>query len=142
MRDKSCGAGGKMSVTDGAIREARGWSEHLLNRHFRGVGDTIERAAHEVEQTYGVPASIVQRLRHREVRDMLLSNWLAIKHAYAAACAATERAADHQRFLAGQAGANATTSASFALASLLDRPPGPGSSPVAPASGDDPEQPD
>ena len=121
MRDKRHDASNEMSVTDTAITEARSWSEHLLNRAFRGPGDTIERAAHEVEQTYGVPATIIQRLRHREVRDMLLSNWLALKSAYDAACEATERRADHQRFIAEKMGTNAANSRAFAAASLLDR---------------------
>lgn len=116
--------GDKMSVTDSAIREARGWSEHLLGRAFRGPGDTIERAAYEVEQTYGVPATIIQRLRHREVRDMLLSNWLALRHAYEAACEAAERRADHQKFVAEKTGTNAANSRIFAAAALLDRPEG------------------
>jgi hypothetical protein len=110
-----------MSVTDSAIREARGWSEHLLGKAFRGPGDTIERAAYQVEQTYGVPASILQRLRHREVRDMLLSNWLVLKHAYDAACEDIERRADHQKFIAEKTGTNAADSRAFAAASLLDR---------------------
>lgn len=112
MGDKRHVAKDEMSVTDIEIRKAKGWSEHLLG---------IERAAHEVEQTYGVPASLLQRLRHRDVSDMLLSNWLALKHAYDAACEATERRADHQKFLAEKTGTNAANSRAYAAASLLDR---------------------
>jgi hypothetical protein len=124
MGDKKHGAKDEMSVTDSAISEARGWSEHLLGKAFRGPGDTIERAAHQVEQTYGVPASIIQRLRHRDVHDMLLSNWLVLKHAYDAACEDVERRADHQKFIAEQTGQNAANSRAFAAASLLDRTEG------------------
>lgn len=127
MRDKSHGVKDEMSVTDIEIRKARGWSEYLLNKTYRGPGDTIERAAHEAEQTYGAPASILQRMRHRDVSDMLLSNWLALKQAYDAACDATERRADHQKFIAEKTGSNAANSRAFATASLLDRPQAEGS---------------
>lgn len=121
MRDRRRGAGGTIDATDVAIEDAKRWSDHLLGQAFRGPGDTIERASFEVEQKWGVPASIIQRLRHRDVRDMLLSNWLALQRAYHAACEATERAADHQKHLAEKAGSNAANSRAFAAASLLDR---------------------
>lgn len=109
-----------MSVVDASIADARRWSDFLLSRTFRGPGDTIERAAYEVEQTYGAPASILLRLRRREVSDMLLSNWLRLKQAKEAALAHMERAAEHQEALARAAGINeASNPRLYQVAALL-----------------------
>lgn len=92
------------------IAEARRMSDFLLQREFRGPGDTIEAAAYRAEQRWGAPASIIQRLRHRDVTDMLLSNWVAIKQAYQAACAHQENQLRHEVALARASGANEANS--------------------------------
>ena len=120
MRDKIRVGGDKMSVVDASIADARSWSDFLLSRTFRGPGDTIERAAYEAEQTYGAPASILLRLRRREVTDMLLSNWIRLKNAKDAAVLCMERAAQHQEELARAAGINESNSRLFKAAVLLD----------------------
>ena len=122
MRDKSRVGGNKMSVVDGTIADARRMSNFMLQKKFRGIGDTIERAAYEAEQTWGAPASIMLRLRHRDVSDMLLSNWLRLKAAYDAACETTERQAQHQQTLAEQAGINADNSRLYAAGAVLAGP--------------------
>lgn len=113
--------GDKMSSVDSTIDDARRMADFILHRKFRGPGDTIERAAFEAEQTWGVPASILMRLRHRraEMKDMLLSNWLAVSQAYQAACSQVERAGDHQKQLAENSNAAATRL--YQMAALLDR---------------------
>jgi hypothetical protein len=122
MRNKIRVGDDRMSVADVSIAEARGWSNFMLAKKFRGPGDTIERAAHEAEQTWGAPASIMLRLRHRrDIADMLLSNWLALRNAYEAACQEAERAAKHQEHLAREAGLDAANSRMVALASVLER---------------------
>lgn len=110
MRDKLRVGGDRMSVVDGSIADAKRWSEYLLQKKFRGPGDTIERAAYEAERTWGAPASIMIRLRQREVSDMLLSNWIRLKAAYEAACSQVERQAQHQQELAKDAGINEANS--------------------------------
>jgi len=108
-----------MSVVDGSIADARRWSEFMLQKKYRGIGDTIERAAYEAEKTWGAPASIMLRLRNREVTDMLLSNWVKVKAAYEAACLQVERQAQHQQQLAKDAGVNEASSGAYRLAALL-----------------------
>lgn len=121
MRVKICVRGDEMSVMDVQIGEARRMSDYVLARKFRGPGDTIERAAYEAETTWGVPASILMRLRHRhEIKDMLLSNWVALVTAYDAAVSQVDRAAEHQRDLAKAAGRD--DSSLYKMAALLACP--------------------
>lgn len=124
MRNKISVGGDKMSVVDVTIADARRMSSFLLAREFRGPGDTIQAAAYRVEQNWGVPATIIRRLQHRDVKDMLLSNWIRLKHGYEAACNRAAAAADHQKLLAGQAGNHAANSTLFALGTLLDEQEG------------------
>lgn len=119
MRDKSHVGGVKMSVVDGSIRDARRWSEFMLQRKHRGIGDTIERAAFEAERTWGAPASIMLRLRNREVTDMLLSNWVKLKAAYEAACLQVERQAQHQQELAKDSGRDEANSRTYRMGAVL-----------------------
>lgn len=121
MRHKSHVEGDRMSVVDGSIADAKRWSEFMLHRKFRGPGDTIERAAYEAERTWGAPASIMLRLRNREVSDMLLSNWIKLKAAYEAACLQVERQAEYQQERAKDAGANAVNSSLYRVGSALLR---------------------
>lgn len=122
MRDKINDGGIKMSVVDGSIQDARRWSEFMLQKKHRGIGDTIERAAYEAEKTWGAPASIMLRLRNREVTDMLLSNWITLKAAYEAACLQVERQAEHQQNLAKDVGINETNSRLLSLSVRMGRP--------------------
>lgn len=70
-------------MTDVYVKEARTMGEYLLRREYRGMGDTIEAAAHRVQTKLGAPASILLRLRHRrEMKDMMLSSFAAIAEAY------------------------------------------------------------
>lgn len=110
----------KLSCSN-AIAEARHMSSYLLEREFRGPGDTIEAAAYRVERKWGVPASLIDRLRIREVNDMLLSNWIKLTAGYEAACQQVERQAQHQQELAKELGANAAGSRLYRLGSLLAR---------------------
>lgn len=120
MRDKPNVRGDKMSAVDGSIAEARGWADYLLRKEG-GIGDKLTWAAHQAELKYGAPASIMLRLRNREVTDMLLSNWIRLKAAYEAASLQVERQAQHQQQLAKDAGANAANSGAYRVATLLVR---------------------
>ena len=127
MRNKPNVMGDKMSVVDGAIDDARNRAVFMLNKKFRGVGDTIERAAYDCETSWGVPASILLRLRGREVNDMLLSNWVAVMVAaaaagYKAACEQSESVADQQEKIAKDTLQNAAHSKLLAAAAYLARP--------------------
>ena len=107
MRDKSSEV--KSTVSDREsktmsmafnIEDAKGMAGFLLAREHRGPGDTIEAAAHRVETQRGVPASLLLRLRNREVNDMLLSNFSVLAAAYVAVKTRVERAYEHERSLA------------------------------------------
>lgn len=82
------------------IDDAKGMAKYLLNREFRGPGDTIEAAAHRNQTKYGVPSSILLRLRSREVNDMLLSNFASLAAAFVAAQQRVDRAYEHEKALA------------------------------------------
>ena len=98
MGDKSQSRDGKMS--DAYINTAKGMAEFLLSREHRGPGDTIEAAAHRLQTRFGVPVATLMRLRHREVKDMLMSSFFPLAAAYAAyqgACTKMDEAYEAKR---------------------------------------------
>jgi hypothetical protein len=95
VRDKKQGWENKMSAS--YITAAKEMASFLLAREHRGPGDTIDAAAHRIQTRYGVPCAVLMRLRHREVKDMLLSNFMALAVAYHAACARVDRAYEVER---------------------------------------------
>lgn len=82
------------------INDAKGMAKTLLSREYRGPGDTIEAAAHRIQNKLGVPATVILRLRHREVKDMLMSNFMMLATAYKAASDRIEKAYEHEREVA------------------------------------------
>ncbi|UCA47711.1 hypothetical protein [Pseudochrobactrum sp. XF203] len=98
MSDKGFERSDKMSVD--YISHARGMSEYILNRSYRGAGDTVEAAMHRAERRFGVPATWLHRLRYRNIKDMPVSAYGAIVRAYELACQASEKAYETERELA------------------------------------------
>lgn len=98
MRDKIYEPESKMSAA--YIYQAKDMAGWLLSREHRGPGDTIDAAAHRLERKYGVPSALLLRLRHREVTDMLMSNFMRLAQAYQAATERMERALEHEKALA------------------------------------------
>lgn len=102
MRNKICSKGIKM--TTACISTAKGMASYLLAREHRGPGDTIEAAAHRIQTRFGVPVALLMRLRHREVKDMLASNFFALASAFNEAVERAERRVDeayeHEKALA------------------------------------------
>lgn len=96
MGDKMFGRENKPMST-AYISEAKGMADFLLAREHRGPGDTIEAAAHRVQNKFGVPSALLMRLRHREVKDMLLSNFATLATAYRKASAKLDQAYEHER---------------------------------------------
>lgn len=82
------------------ISTAKGMADFLLTREHRGPGDTIEAAAYRLQRKFGVPVTVLMRLRHREVKDMLMSNFMALAGAYQAASEKIEKAYEHEREVA------------------------------------------
>lgn len=79
------------------ISDAKNMADYLLAREHRGPGDTIEAAAYRVQSKFGVPSSVLMRLRHREVKDMLMSNFMALAQAYRAASDRIDKAYEKER---------------------------------------------
>lgn len=98
MRDKMRAEESIMSAS--YIRDTKSMAKALLDGEFRGPGDTIDAAASRLQVKFGVPATVIKRLRHREVKDMLLSNFVALASAYKAATERMERAYEHERKMA------------------------------------------
>ena len=98
MRDRTTETGSTMSVA--YINEAKTMARFLLRREHRGPGDTIEAASHRLETKFKVPASIIMRLWNRPVKDMLMSNFMALTEAYIKASTRIEKAYEHEKSMA------------------------------------------
>ncbi|MFK4826028.1 hypothetical protein ACI0FM_14750 [Paenochrobactrum sp. BZR 588] len=97
MSDKGFERSDKMNVD--YISHARGMSEYILNRSYRGAGDTVEAAMHRAERRFGAPATWLHRLRYRNIKDMPVSAYGAIVRAYELACQASQKAYEAEREL-------------------------------------------
>ena len=98
MSDKDRDGAVKMSVD--YINESKLMADFILHKVHRGPGDTVDAAMHRAERQYGVPAVWLHRLRYRELKDMPVSAFAALVHAYRAACDAGEKAFQEERALA------------------------------------------
>lgn len=98
MSDKAREGLDKMSVE--YVNESKRMADFILGRVHNGPGDTIEAAMHRAERLYGVPAAWLHRLRYREIKDMPMSAFAAIAHAYRAASEKAEKAYEAERTLA------------------------------------------
>lgn len=78
------------------VDEAAGWAEALLQRTYRGPGDTIEAASYRAEQKYGVPANTFWALRYRKPKDILASIYKTLQAAYEAECGRQEARLRHE----------------------------------------------
>lgn len=72
--------------------EAKRMAKWLIRHAHRGPGDTVERAAHQVETEYGAPAVVILQCWNRPPREMLVSRWMAVFAAYC--CARAEAPED------------------------------------------------
>ena len=98
MSDKGFERPVKMSAE--YINESKRMGEFILQRVHRGPGDTVDAAMHRAERLYGVSAKWLHRLRYRELKDMPVSAFAALVHAYRAASDAGERAYQEEKALA------------------------------------------
>lgn len=99
MRDKNQSREDKKMSAE-YISTAKGMADFLLTREHRGPGDTIEAAAYRLQTRFGVPVTVLMRLRHREVKDMLMSNFMALADAYQKVSQRIENAYEHEREVA------------------------------------------
>lgn len=95
MSDKGFERSDKMSVD--YVGDARGMSEIILAKSYRGAGDTVEAAMHRAERKFGAPATWMHRLRYRNIKDMPVSAYAAIVNAYKLATEAADRAYEVER---------------------------------------------
>jgi nitrogenase molybdenum-iron protein alpha/beta subunit len=99
LRDKSQGKEDRKMSAE-YISTAKGMADFLLTREHRGPGDTIEAAAYRLQTKFGVPVTVLMRLRHREVKDMLMSNFMALAGAYSKVSQKIEDAYEREREVA------------------------------------------
>ena len=81
---------------EAVVDEAAHWAEALLQRSYRGPGDTIEAASYRAEQKYGVPAQTFWALRYRKPKDILASIYKTLQAAYEAECGRQEARLRHE----------------------------------------------
>lgn len=109
---------------DGAsvVEDASRWAEALLQRSYRGPGDTIEAASYRAEQKYGVPAQTFWALRYRKPKDILASVYRTLQAAYEAECGRQEAKLRHELEMAKalQGGASMEAAIREAEAALGD----------------------
>ncbi|MGN6118040.1 MAG: hypothetical protein ACTHN2_21240 [Nitrobacter sp.] len=85
-----------MSNAATTVDEASKWADALLQRAYRGPGDTIEAASYRAEQKYGVPAQTFWALRYRRPNGILAHIYLRLKAAYEAECGRQEARLRHE----------------------------------------------
>jgi len=102
MSDKHADGSKNMSVE--YVNESKRMADFILHKVHRGPGDTVEAAMHRAERLYGVPANWLHRLRYREIKDMPMSAFAALAHAYRAASHAADAAYEAERKLADARG--------------------------------------
>ena len=100
MSDKRAERPVKMSVE--YVNESKRMADYILHRVHRGPGDTVDAAMHRAERLYGVPAAWLHRLRYREIKDMPMSAFAALAHAYQAASNVAGTAFEAERKLADE----------------------------------------
>lgn len=90
----------RVSDADATVDEAAGWAELLLQRAYRGPGDTVEAATYRAEQKYGIPAQTFWALRYRKPKGILAHIYKRLKAAYEAECERQETRLRHELELA------------------------------------------
>lgn len=90
MRDKKHVGSNKMFVADFKDpsfvgSSARRMATELLEKEFRGPGDTLEAAAYRLQTKYALDAEISLQGWRREIKEMKASRWLRLFQAWWAA---------------------------------------------------------
>ncbi len=101
---------------EAVVSEATVWAEALLQRTYRGPGDTIEAASYRAEQKYGVPAQTFWALRYRKPKDILASIYRTLQAAYEAECGRQEARLRHELEMAKALQGGATLEAAISEA--------------------------
>ena len=92
------------------VHEAQRWASALLEREHRGPGDTLDAAMWRAQQKWGIDHSTFWSLRYRPPREMFVSVYMRLRHAYEFECVRQEARLQHELMLAKAAGLNAATS--------------------------------
>ena len=106
----------EVSDATATVESAASWAEALLQRTYRGPGDTIEAASYRAEQKYGVPATTFWALRYRKPSSILAHVYLRLKAAYDAECGRQEARLRHELELAKALSGGATLAAAISEA--------------------------
>lgn len=108
-------------MSEAYVAEARRWAGTLVEREYRGPGDTIEAAMWRAQQKWGIEHSTFWSLRYRPPREMFVSVYMRLRNAYEAACEYQTAQLRHELELAKAAGKNAATSHTVAEVETLLR---------------------
>lgn len=80
-----------------AVKEACDWVRWLVQRESRGNGDRKNAMERLARRHTGLSKTLIHNLLYRAPKDMLLSNYLAVRAAYVSECERHERALRFQR---------------------------------------------
>jgi hypothetical protein len=100
----------EQGVSETYVHEAQRWASALLEREHRGPGDTLDAAMWRAQQKWGIDHSTFWSLRYRPPREMFVSVYMRLRHAYEFECVRQEARLQHELMLAKAAGLNAATS--------------------------------
>ena len=109
----------EQSVSETYVHEAQRWASALLEREHRGPGDTLDAAMWRAEQKWGIDHSTFWSLRYRPPREMFVSVYMRLRHAYEFECVRQEARLQHELMLAKAAGFHAANSSLVAEAEAL-----------------------
>lgn len=98
------------SLAETYVADAKRWASALVEREFRGPGDTIDAAMWRAEQKWGIDRSTFWSLRYRPPREIFVSVYMRLKHAYEAEIDRQEARLQHELMLAKAAGLHAANS--------------------------------
>ena len=109
----------EQSMADTYVTDAKRWASALVEREYRGPGDTIDAAMWRAEQKWGIDRATFWSLRYRPPRELFVSVYMRLKHAYEAEIDRQEARLQHELMLAKAAGLNAANSSVVAEAEAL-----------------------
>jgi hypothetical protein len=120
MSDKGFERHVKMSVE--FVNESKRMADFILSKAHRGPGDTVDAAMHRAERLFGASAKWLHRLRYREIKDMPVSAFAALVHAYRAASDSGEKAYQEEKALADARNSKLVRLADFVAGAKVEGP--------------------
>ena len=108
-------------VSEAHVVHAQRWAGALVEREFRGPGDTIDAAMWRAERKWGIERGTFWALRYRPPREIFVSVYMRLKAAYEVEIERQEARLQHELTLTKAALGNAATSTAIREAEALLR---------------------